>query len=306
MRPRPAPRTLQRYSFSSVRLFWAFLAFVFLPSFVFAYSSPGKPSGFVNDFAGVLTNDQRLQIENQLTEFQKNLGAEISVVTIKSLGGDTVENYASELFKEWGIGQKGKDNGILFLIAVEDREMRIEVGYGLEGLLTDAQSYWIQQNVVAPAFRNNDFYSGISGAAQKIMAAVNQEETIPSESPANSSSPPLDGRLLFWLILIVPIWLARILGRSKSWWLGGVLGGAGGMVVGLFYGFLYTGILSMTILVPIGLLFDFFVSRGYQRGKLTGHFPWWIGGGRGGSHGGGGFGGFGGGSSGGGGSSSRW
>lgn len=295
------------------RLFWAFLALAFLPSLVFAYSSPGKPLDFVNDFAGVLTNDQRLQIETQLTEFatkygsagSPQAGAEISIAIIKSLGGDTVENYASELFKEWGIGRRGKDNGVLFLVAVEDREMRIEVGYGLESLLTDAQSYWIEQNVAVPAFRNNDFYSGISGVAQKIMAAVNKEETIPSEGPANNSSAPLDGRFFGWLILIVPIWLARVLGRSKSWWLGGTLGGAGGLIMGLFYGFLYTGILSIILLIPVGLLFDFFVSRGYQKGKLTGHYPWWIGG-RGGSGGGGGFGGFGGGSSGGGGSSSRW
>ncbi|MEK7640373.1 MAG: TPM domain-containing protein [Patescibacteria group bacterium] len=287
------------------RLTRVFLVLAFLPSLALAYSSPGKPTGFVNDFAGVLTGDQRLQIENQLVEFQENNNAEIAVVTIKSLDGDTVENYASELFREWGIGQKGKDNGVLFLIAVEDREMRIEVGYGLEGLLTDAQTYWIQQNVVVPAFRNNDFYSGISGATQKIIAAVNQEETIPSENPAGN--PSFDLESFGWLIFIVPIWLARILGRSKSWWLGGVLGGAGGLVLGLVYGFLYTGAISMILLVPVGLLFDLFVSRGYQRGKATGHFPWWIGGGRGGHGGGfGGFGGFGGGGSGGGGSSSRW
>ncbi len=303
------------------RFIWAFLALGFLPLLVFAYASPGKPTGFINDFAGVLTGEQRGQIESQLTEFaakygsahsassgqasSPQAGAEISVVTIKNLGGDTVENYASELFQEWGIGQKGKDNGILFLIAVEDHEMRIEVGYGLEGALTDAQSYWLQQNIAVPAFRNDDFYSGISGVTQKIIAAINQDETIPSEVPANNSSTSIDGQFLIWLILIVPIWLARILGRSKSWWLGGLLGGAGGLILGLVYGFLYTGVLSMILLVPVGLLFDLFVSRGYQRGKLTGHYPWWIGGGRG-SHGGGGFGGFGGGSSGGGGSSSKW
>ncbi|MEK7654293.1 MAG: TPM domain-containing protein [Patescibacteria group bacterium] len=286
------------------RFIWAFLALGFLPLLAFAYTSPGNPAGFVNDFAGVLTGDQRLQIESQLVEFKKNTGAEISVVTIKNLGGDTVENYASELFQEWGIGQKGKDNGILFLVAVEDHEMRIEVGYGLEGALTDAQSYWLQQNIAVPAFRNDDFYTGISGVTQKIIAAVNQDEVIPSESPNNSLSSS-DVESFGWLILIVPLWLARILGRSKSWWLGGLLGGAGGLILGFVYGFLYTGILSTILLVPVGLLFDFFVSRGYQKGKLTGVYPWWIGGGRGG-HGGGGFGGFGGGSSGGGGSSSRW
>ncbi|MDO8466581.1 MAG: TPM domain-containing protein [bacterium] len=281
------------------------LALAFLPSFVLAYSNPGKPAGFVSDFAGVLTGEQRLQIENRLVEFKKSTGVEIAVVTIESLEGDTVENYASELFREWGIGEKGKDNGVLFLVAVEDHEMRIEVGYGLEGLLTDAQSYWIQQNVAVPAFRNDDFYSGISGVTEKIIAAVNQEEIIPSENPADNAASPFDGQFFGWLILVVPLWLARILGRSKSWWLGGVLGGVGGLIVGSFYGFLYTGVLSMALLVPIGLLFDFFVSRGYQKGKLSGHYPWWIGGG-GGSGGGGGFGGFGGGGSGGGGSSSRW
>lgn len=296
---------LQKLSSSSVRRI--FLALLFLPSFVFAYSSPGNPTGLVNDFAGVLTGEQRVQIENQLAAFRKNSGVEIAIATIKSLEGDTVENYASELFQEWGIGEKGKDNGVLFLVAVEDREMRIEVGYGLEGLLTDAQTYWIQENVAVPAFRINDFYSGISGVAQKIIAAVNQDEIIPSENPVAASSP-IDSQFLFWFILFAPIWLARILGRSKSWWLGGVLGGAGGLAVGLFYGFLYTGILSIALFVPIGLIFDFFVSRSYQKGKLTGHFPWWIGGG-GGGHGGGGFGGFGGfggGGSGGGGSSNRW
>ena len=287
------------------RFIWAFLALGFLPFLVFAYASPGKPMGFVNDFAGVLTSDQRSQIESQLVEFKKSTGAEISVVTIKNLGGDTVENYASELFQEWRIGQKGKDNGILFLVAVEDHEMRIEVGYGLEGALTDAQSYWLQQNIAVPAFRSDDFYSGISGVTEKIIAAINQGETIPDEVPAGNTSSSLDIESVGWLILIVPLWLARILGRSKSWWLGGLLGGAGGLILGLIYGFLYTGILSVILLVPVGLLFDFFVSRGYQRGKLTGHYPWWIGGGRG-SHGGGGFGGFGGGSSGGGGSSSKW
>ena len=274
----------------------AFLSLVFLPFLVFAYSSPGQPTGFVNDFAGVLTGSQRLEIENRLAEFRKNTGAEIAVVTIKSLDGDTVENYAVELFREWGIGQEGKDNGVLFLVAVDDREMRIEVGYGLEGLLTDAQSYWIEENIAVPAFRNNDFYSGISGVTDKIMAAVSQEETIPSESP--------DSQFFVWAIFLIPLWLARILGRSKSWWLGGIFGGVGGLILGMIYGFLYTGIISIILLIPIGLLFDFLVSRGDQKGKLSGHFPWWIGGGRGGR--GGGFGGFGVGGSGGGGSSHRW
>ena len=88
------------------------------------------------------------------------------------------------------------------------------------------------------------------------------------------------------------------------WWAGGVVGGIVGIIISLIKGFLFLGLISLIALIPLGLLFDFIVSRAYQKGKQTGHYPWWIGGGRGGR--GGGFGGFGGGMSGGGGASGRW
>lgn len=276
----------------------------FLPFIALAYTSPGKPAGFVNDFAEVLSPLQKNELEAKLFDFNKGTGNEISIVTIKSLGGDTVENFAIEIFEEWGIGEKGKDNGVLFLVAINEREMRIEVGYGLEGALTDAQSYWIEQNVAVPAFRDRNYYAGISGVTDKIMGVIARTEDIPSftqNQPVNSRS----FSNLFFLIFFVPIWLASILGRSKSWWIGGVLGGISGVVLGFIYGFLYIGLIAVLGLIPIGLFFDFLVSRAYAKGKLTGHYPWWIGGG-GRWGGGGGFGGFGGGSSGGGGSSSRW
>ncbi len=283
----------------------AFALFIAVP-FAHAYTSPGKPTGFVNDFAGVLSPQEKQTLEAKLSAFKKSSGSELTIVTLKNLGGDTVENYAVELFKEWGIGQKGKDNGVLFLAAIEDHLMRIEVGYGLEGALTDAQSYWIEQNVAVPAFRNNNIYLGIDGVTNKIISAI-QGEVIPSEernAPRRASGFNIN--LFFWVPFIF-IWGASILGRSKSWWAGGVLGGVIGVVLGLFFGFLYTGVIALVALIPLGLLFDFLVSRAYSRGKTTGHYPWWIGGGRGfGGGGGGGFGGFGGGSSGGGGSSSRW
>ncbi len=282
------------------------LALIIAVPFAHAYTSPGKPTGLVNDFAGVLQPSERQALEAKLTNFKESSGDEVTVVTLKNLGGDTVENYASELFKEWGIGQKGKDNGILFLVAVDDHVMRIEVGYGFEGALTDAQSYWIEQSIAVPAFKNNNFYSGIDGVTNKIISAI-QGEVIPSEdrnAPRRASGFNIN--IFFWASFAL-VWLASILGRSKSWWAGGVLGGVIGVVLGLFFGFLYTGVIALVALIPLGLLFDFLVSRAYSRGKTTGHYPWWIGGGRGfGGGGGGGFGGFGGGSSGGGGSSSHW
>ena len=133
-----------------------------------------------------------------------------------------------------------------------------------------------------------------------------------SETQSTESKNSIWDNFEFWLFLIffVPMWLAAILSRSKSWWLGGVLGGVAGIIIGFIKGFLYAGFIWFVLLVPVGLLFDFFVSRGYSKAKALGHRPpWWVGGGFGGGRGGGGgggFGGFGGGGSGGGGSSGGW
>ncbi len=286
------------------RLFWV-APLLFLPLLAAAYSRPGNPQGYVSDFASILSAAARQTLETKLAAFKQQSGDELAVVSVSSLGEDTIENYAVSLFADWGIGEQGKDNGVLLLVAPNEREVRIEVGYGLEGALTDAQSYWIIQNEVLPAFKNGDYAAGIEKAVDKIIAAVGGE-VIPSESPRESGGG-LSSDTWFFLIFIVPIWLASILGRSKSWWLGGVLGAVGGALVGTFYGFLWIGVISVLGLGVLGLLFDFLVSRAYAKGKTTGRYPWWIGGGRGfGGGGHGGFGGFGGGMSGGGGSSGKW
>ncbi len=119
---------------------WVGIAFFLLPFLAFGYVSQGVPKGFVSDFAGMFTLEQRISLEDKLAEFQRATGSEIAVVTIKSLEGDTIENFAVELFAEWGIGQFKMDNGVLFLISKDDRKVRIEVGYGLEPHLTDART----------------------------------------------------------------------------------------------------------------------------------------------------------------------
>ncbi|MDO8557438.1 MAG: TPM domain-containing protein [Candidatus Jorgensenbacteria bacterium] len=284
------------------------VAVFIIPLAVFAYTSPGKPTGFVNDFAGMLAPSEIEGINAKLSAFEKKTGDEIAVVTVPNLGGDTVENFAVEFFKEWSIGKKNKDNGILLLISRDDREMRIEVGYGLEGMLTDAESFWILNKELAPAFRDGKYYDGVSAAVDKIMFAVEGEIPIPFEDAQIRSGPSFD---FIWIVFFVLLWISSILARSKSWWAGGVVGGVAGVIIGIIKGFLYVGIISLVILIPLGLIFDFLVSRAYQKSKKDGGVPpWWIGGGRhgGGGFGGGGFGsgGFGGGSSGGGGASSRW
>ncbi len=299
----------------SKKLFGAAAALVLIPALALAYQNPGLPKGAVNDFAGMLTSGQIEELEMKLSSFQNQTGNAIVIATINNLGGDTVENFAVQLFKDWGIGENGKDNGVLILTSKEDREMRIEVGYGLEGALTDAQSFWIIRDVLTPAFKNGDYAGGLNGAADKIIAAIGGEVL-----PTGDYSPDSDNRSgfdWFFLVFFVPVWLASILGRSKSWWAGGVIGGAVGAVIGIIYGFLYAGIIAIGGLAVIGLIFDYFVSKSYGKYKSGGGVPpWWLGGGglggRGGGRsghggfGGGGFGGFGGGSSGGGGASGRW
>lgn len=280
------------------------------PILVLAYANPGSPKGAVNDFGGMLNSDKISSLEVKLDNYQKSSGNAIVIATVKNLNGDTIENYAVNLFKDWGIGQKNKDNGVLILVSKEDRQMRIEVGYGLEGDLTDAQSYWIIRDVITPAFQSGDFAGGLNDAADKIIGAISGSEAIPSEDIPSTSrkSSNFDW---FFLIFFVPIWLASILGRSKSWWAGGVLGGIAGVIIGFIKGFLYFGLISIVLLIPLGLLFDYVVSKNYAKYKSgKGKPPWWIGGmrgfGGGGHSSGGGFGGFGGGHSGGGGSSGSW
>lgn len=283
---------------------------LFTATGAFAYQNPGKPTGFVNDYAGLLDTSSRQTLEGKLAQFEKDASNEISVATITSLNGDTIENFASKLFQDWGIGKKNEDNGVLLLIAKNDKKMRIEVGYGLEGALTDAQSYWIIQNIMRPAFQKNDFIGGINDAVDKIISAT-KGEYIPSDN--SSKNKKITGNsfefifylFAFFMFVVIP-WIGSMLARSKSWWAGGIIGFIIGLIL-LFAISQIIGIIAMILLTPLGLLFDHSVSKNYLERKKTGQHPsWWAGGGGFGGGGGGGFGGFGGGGSGGGGSSGSW
>ena len=263
---------------------------------VFAYFSPGMPTGFVNDYADLLNSEQKNNLEQKLSQFEKETSNEISVVTIQNMQGDTIENFAVKLFEEWGIGKKDKDNGILILVAKDERKMRIEVGYGLEGALTDAQSFWIIDQVMK----------------DKIMSSIKGEFQIPQQDSASTFDELAPAVILaVFFIIWLSLFFLRFLGvlsKSKSWWGGGIVGLLMSFVISLLLGLLY-GFISAVILIPLWLLIDYLVSRKYsfykEQKRKT---PWWLsgGGGHGSSGHGGGFGGFGGGSSGGGGASGGW
>ncbi len=289
--------------------FLALVIVLAVPQSTLAYSSPGSATGFVNDFAQVLTAEESQSLEMQLRAFEASTTNEIAVVTISSLEGDSVENYAVKLFEDWKIGKEGRDNGILLLVAKDDREVRIEVGYGLEGAVPDAISNQIIQKEILPKFRDNDYHGGILAGVENLILASQNEYTGLSTRIALSSFSEEIFELVAVAVLAALTWIGSILARSKSWWLGGILGAAGGMGAWMFFGLssIIGGVIVAT-LFSLGLLFDYVVSRSYRSHVATGtRVPWWAGGGGfGGGHSSGGFGGFGGGSSGGGGASGRW
>lgn len=283
-------------------------AFAVAP-FALAYTSPGSPVGFVNDFAGVLSDEAKRGLESELANFEQTTSNEIVVATVPTMGGDYIENYAAKLFEEWGIGKKDKDNGVLLVLSIEERKMRIEVGYGLEGALPDSIAQDILNNEMAPLLKAGDYGGAVTAGVQAIEQAIKGEYAASSAKSGNLSallSQNAEALFIFGLILFQ--FFAAILARSRSWWAGGVIGFLGGLGVWWFLALGLLLILPLTIVfVLFGLLFDYFVSRSYQKARALGvPPPWWIGGGRGGHSSGGGFSGFGGGSSGGGGASGSW
>lgn len=212
-----------------------------------------KPQGHVNDFAGVMSADTRSTLENIATGLTAKTGAEVAVVTLPSLNEEPIENVAVDLFQEWGIGQKGKDNGLLFLIAPNDRKMRIEVGYGLEPILPDALTGRILDNYVVPEFKKGDLNTGIrqgTVALVQVLAKyydVNPEElSLPSLPQISTHAPQKDsllaklfrfGFIIFLIILFIrhpSLFLALLLsglgggGGRSSGGFGGGFGGFGG------------------------------------------------------------------------------
>ncbi len=267
-----------------------------------AYFDLGKPTGFINDYTKTLSLEQKSYLEQKLSTFEKETSNEIFAVVIQSLQGDSVENFANQLFNTWGIGKKGKNNGVLFLVALDDRRMRIEVGYGLEPYLTDAQSFQLIDKIAKPSFRNADYFGGMNGVLDGITGLIKGTYSLPIDNDGNASIMDYFELIFFFGYLII-MFLASVLGSSKSWWAGGVIGLIIGIILGFIKGFNF-GIWSSAILFPVGLLFDLAVSKAHQQKKESGKYPWWAGGGSGGF--GGGFGGGGGGSSGGGGASGGW
>ncbi|MFC6338476.1 TPM domain-containing protein [Pseudomonas karstica] len=171
-------------------------------------------TGRVVDTAQMIDPAVREQLTQQLQALEQTSGDQIVVVTVPDLQGVPIEDYGYQLGRQWGIGQKGKDNGALLIVARDEQKLRIEVGYGLEGVLTDAQSWVIINQVIVPAFKAGNYSKGISDGVAAMVQVVGGE---PLAVPANVADPdfakenPVFSIGLFILLLII-LWLCNRMG----------------------------------------------------------------------------------------------
>jgi uncharacterized protein len=285
-----------------------------------------QPSADVNDFAGVLQPAEKEALEARCRQVREKTGAQLAVVVLKSLEGGQIDDFAVKLYKRWGIGQKGKDNGALLLVAIDDRKARVEVGYGLEPILPDALAGRVLTEQLFPAFRQQRYAEGLTAAVTRIAEIIERNEPAPAAMLGKGSMP------LAALIFILAIFVA-----IGSFLMGAAIRAGQGSAIGFCLFFagipLLIGCLAALpwaplVHIPLGLIAGWlgWASAGQDRGSRrksdwgASAGPWWDSGWSGGtgssgggwssggafSGGGSDWGGFGGGSSGGGGASGGW
>lgn len=271
---------------------------------------PTPANGFyVRDDTKTLSSDETNKLNDKIGSYRKRTSVQLAVLMIAKLPSDEyLEGYSIKVAREWGVGDKTKNNGALLLVVKDERKLRIEVGTGLEGDLTDVRSSRIIRDRIAPQFKQEKYYQGIYDGLEGMTLAIG-DVADPKLSEETSETPDIGGivELVLFIGVFALSWLSAILGRSKSWWAGGMIGGVIGLLVVVFLLnlALVWSVIATIVLTLLGLLFDYFVSKNYKAAKNGGDSAsWWAGGGSfGGSSGGGGFGG---GSFGGGGSSGSW
>lgn len=273
--------------FGALTLCWSFFA---------AAQVPVPPlTGHVTDQTGTLTAEQKASLEQTLTAFEARKGSQLAVLMVASSAPEEIEQYSIRVAEQWKLGRKKVDDGAILVVAKNDRALRIEVGYGLEGALNDLTSKRIISEVILPRFKSQDFYGGISAGVERIIRVIDGEPLPePSSTPAGSiGDVQRFVPILFILALAVGGVLRATLGKVP----GSLVTGGVVAVIAWFV----VGALSMALFAGVIALFVTLLGGGMVGHGLGGYYG---GGGRGG-RGGGGFSG-GGGGFGGGGASGRW
>jgi len=238
-----------------------------------------KPQGYLSDFAQVVDAASRTRIEAHCAAVERATGAEIALVTLPGLGGEPVEDVANTIFRAWGVGKKGQNEGVLLLLSIQDRRSRLEVGYGLEPILPDGFSGSVLREM-RPALREGKYGEAMAAAADTIGQVVAKAKNVSIDGQRPRQSRPSPGGEIPWGALVAGAVVLFLLFRSRG---PRGYGGGGGSGAG---GFL------------AGMILSNMLNRGSWGSRGSGGF--------GGSDSGDSFGGFGGGDSGGGGASSDW
>jgi uncharacterized protein len=248
----------------------------------------------VTDLTATLDVKQIQTLESLLAGFESSKGAQLAVLIVPTTQPESIEQFGIRVVEAWKLGRKGVDDGALLLIAKDDRALRIEVGYGLEGVLNDATSNRIIDEIIVPRFKRGDYYSGIESGLAAMMQVVNGEPLPPPRHASASGKYDIESMLFvaFALVVVVGGMLRAVLGRFPA---AVLMGGALGVLAWLT-------VAPLLIALFVGLMaFVFVLLGGVGRG-----FGGYGGGGFGGGGGGGGGFGGGGGGFGGGGASGRW
>ena len=240
----------------SLALAWACNAFPVPAACAFAAAEAYPEAiGFVNDFAGVIPDAEESRISAIAAELEEKTSAELAVATIATTGGMDIHDYSVDLYMRWGIGKKEKDNGVLIVAAIEDRQLWIKPGYGLEGTVTDAFAHAIYRDVLRPAFRKGDYGKGLLAAVEIVATAVADAEgaklgtigtrrVLPRGDSGGGSG--VAGPIIFLAVFVVLLVLmgvtrmsaGRRVAGSPFWTAGGFSGGLkGGGFGGGFGGF---------------------------------------------------------------------
>jgi len=263
-----------------------------------------KLTGYVNDYAGMISPQAKATLEQELSAFEQSDSTQIVIVTIPSLEGEVLEQFSVKVAEAWKIGQKGKDNGIIFLVSKEDRKLRIEVGRGLEGTITDLMAGRIIDLVVKPRFKRGDFDNGFPAGVHSLIDATRGEFKADQQTGGKQRARGSGdfSRLITFLIFGS---MALLLLGSVSKVLSGATGALGlPVIVSLLLS--PVGLIAGIILAIIGLIAGLFLPALFSAGgRGSGFGGGGFGGSSGGGFGGGGFSG-GGGGFGGGGASGNW
>jgi len=243
-----------------------FQILVLLTALAAAQNFP-KPTGRVNDFANVIDAATEADIDRQLDLLEQKTTSEIAVAIVESLNGMSVEEYANRLFKQWGVGQAKQDNGVLVVVAPNEREMRIEVGYGLEGVLPDGLAGQVIRDDFTPRFKEGDYSGGIRSGVTHLVEIVEKHQVLTPEEIAKLNASSGESIPYFIVIPFFGVFVTigfSMLGlglRTKTGFpvmFGGLFGG-----LPLLMSMAFMGRVSMWTLVPWGVLM---FLNGYRLG----------------------------------------